>query len=103
MKLIPWLSLALIALFTLGLLAQPISSTDSNQNMEIARSQDLALSNSRRIEALEGKLADLQGSYNRGIGIGAGVGLTLALMQIFQIAALAFRRTNDGPRLKERY
>ncbi len=96
MKLVPWLSLIILTFFTVGLLAQPISTIDTVQNLEITRAQDLAIVNSKRIDALTGMVTDLQGSYNRGVGVGAGIGLTLILMQIFQIVSSASRRSSDG-------
>ncbi len=89
-----------IVSFTCGLAAQPLSTTDTVQNLEIARALDNSLDNSKRIDALASSITDLQGSVNRGIGIGIGIGLTMTLLQIVSIVS---NRRNDGPRLKERY
>ncbi len=102
-KFIPVLYLAIIIAFTVGLLAQPMSTIDTVQNLEIARAQDLALANAKEIAVLQSSIADLQGSYNRGVGVGAGLGLALMLMQIFQIVSVAVKRGSEGPKLKDKY
>ncbi len=89
-----------IVMFTVGLAAQPLSTIDTVQNLEISRAQDIGETNSKRIDVLASSITDLQGSVNRGIGIGIGIGLTMTLLQIVSIVS---NRRNDGPRLKERY
>ncbi len=100
MKLTAIIHLIVIVGFTVGLAAQPISTVDAVQNLEISRTQDSVVTNSKRIDALAASVEDLSASVNRGIGIGIGIGLTMTLLQI---VTLVSGRRNDGPKLKDRY
>lgn len=79
------LYLVLLIAATIVAAAQPITRTDTMQNMEIAKAQDMAISNSKRIDALAASQIEMQMYINRGIGFVVGISGLLTILQIMAL------------------
>lgn len=77
--------LVLVLWMTVSAFAQPLSTIDTVQNLEISRAQDAINESQRRIDTLASAVSSLSGSIDRGTGIVIGIGSTLTLLQIIQM------------------
>ena len=86
--------LYLIAVSSLTFIAfsQPLSTIDTVQNMEIARTQDEVVAVEKRVDNLAASVVQLSATIERGTGIVIGIGCTLTLLQIVSMV-LARKKT----------